>query len=122
MCEHLVESHAGQLQLTDAELLRLEQQVAGLETELQEKDSEVVVANRQVQDLTTQLSEVDAQQIPQECQRCGELALELVEIDWQVKLKDTKLKTLAKRTKRVRVLHLQAEGKLKVAKVLPLLW
>ena len=38
MCEHLVESHAGQLQLTDEELFRLEQQVAGLETELQNSD------------------------------------------------------------------------------------
>ena len=44
MCEHLVESHAGQLQLTDEELLRLEQQVAGLETELQKKDSKMVEA------------------------------------------------------------------------------
>ena len=122
MCEHLVESHAGQLQLTDAELLRLEQQVVGLETELQEKDSEVVVANRQVQDLTTQLSEVDAQQIPQECQRCGELALELVEIDWQVKLKDSQVKSLTKRAALGRLHHMEAEDKLTVAKVWRLLW
>lgn len=102
----MIKSQAAQLQLKDEQLARLE-------TQLKVKDSEMVELNI--------LAKLRESQLKALTERCEDLSLELVEIDWVVKHQKAQNSTLVKRAQEVRLKCAGRGAKLHVAQVWRLL-